>query len=132
MPVSTPLYDLIVLLSTGVTDERRAEILTNVQNAIATAGGSVERNDDWGVRGLSYEIDHRSDAEYHLLQFTGPPSLLDNLNYTLRITDGVIRSRIIRVVPGTPPAPSSPPPLVSPTSAASAAATATTADAADS
>lgn len=132
MPASKPLYDLIVLLSTGVPEERRAEILANVQNAIATAGGSIERNDDWGVRGLSYQIDHRSDAEYHLLQFTGPPSLLDNLNYTLRITDGVMRSRIVRVVPGTPPAPSSPPPSVSPTPAVSTVATAATADAAES
>ena len=39
------------------------------------------------------------------LQFTGPTALLDTLRHSLGITDGVLRSRIIKVLPGTPPAP---------------------------
>lgn len=112
MPEQAPIYDLMLLLSTSAPDERRAKILADVETAISGAGGSIERNDDWGVRRLSYRIVHQTEAEYHLLQFTGPPSLLESLNYTLRITDGVLRSRIIKVLPGTPPAPDSAPPVI--------------------
>ncbi len=117
MPEQAPIYDLVLLLSTSAPEDRRAKILADVETAISAAGGSIERNDDWGVRRLSYRITHQIDAEYHLLQFTGPPSLLETLNYTLRITDGVLRSRIIKVLPGTPPAPDSPPPVVAGASA---------------
>lgn len=105
MADETPLYDLMLLLSTSVEDERRAKILSDVESAITRGGGSIALNGDWGVRALAYRIEHHSDAEYHLLQFTGPPELLGALSHNLGITDGVLRHRIIKVLPGTPPAP---------------------------
>jgi small subunit ribosomal protein S6 len=124
MPKTAPLYDLTLLLSTSAPDDRRAKILADVETAIGSGGGSIERNDDWGTRPLAYQIDHQPDAEYHLLQFTGPPSLLDALTHSLKIADGVLRFRIIKVLPGTPPPPDQRPPVV----AAAAAPAADTAD----
>jgi small subunit ribosomal protein S6 len=106
MAEQTPTYDLVLLLSMTVEDERRAKILADVEAAIAGGDGSIVHNADWGKRPLAYQIDHQPEAEYHLLQFTGPPSLLESLNHTLGITDGVVRFRIIKVLPGTPAPPS--------------------------
>jgi small subunit ribosomal protein S6 len=100
-----PIYDLMVLLSTSVEDERRASILADVEQTIADNGGAIELKQDWGVRRLAFEIGHVPDAEYHLLQFSGPPALVETLSYNLKITDGVLRHRIIKVTPGTPPPP---------------------------
>jgi len=112
MAKEAPIYDLMLLLSSTADDERRAKILADVESAIARAGGSVERNDDWGERPMAYEIRHQPEADYHLLQFRAPAALIEELSHTLRITDGVLRFRVIKVRPGTPPAPSSPPPVV--------------------
>jgi small subunit ribosomal protein S6 len=112
MAKEAPLYDLILLLSTGAEDEQRAKILADVESAITGAGGSIERNDDWGKRAMVYEIAHQPEAEYHLLQFKAPATLIEELSHTLRITDGVLRFRVIKVRQGTPPAPSSPPPVL--------------------
>jgi small subunit ribosomal protein S6 len=113
MPEATPLYDLTLLLSMTPEDERRARIIADVESAISAAGGSVERHDTWGRRPMTFRIAHQTEAEYHLIQFHGPPSLLESLSHTLRIDDGVLRFRIIKVLPGTPPAPESPPPIAS-------------------
>jgi small subunit ribosomal protein S6 len=112
--MATPprVYDLVLVLSTTVDEERRAQVLSDVESQITGGGGNVERQDDWHTRPLAYEIDHQSEGEYHLLQFAGPPPLLESLSYNLRINDAVIRHRIIKVLPGTPPAPDSPPPVV--------------------
>jgi small subunit ribosomal protein S6 len=110
MAKQAPLYDLMLLLSTTVEDERRAKILSDVENQIS-GGGSIQRNDQWGTRALPYQINHQKEAEYHLLQFSGPTSLLEALSHSLRITDGVLRFRIIKVVPGTPAPPESAPPV---------------------
>jgi small subunit ribosomal protein S6 len=56
---------------------------------------------------MAYEIRHQPEAEYHLLQFRAPGSLIEDLSHTLRITDGVVRHRVIKVRPGTPEAPTS-------------------------
>jgi small subunit ribosomal protein S6 len=120
MPNSTPLYDLTLLLSKNGEDADRAKVLSEVESAISTAGGSIERQDDWGTRPLTFRIRHEAEAEYHLIQFTGPTSLLESLSHSLRIADEVLRFRIIKVIPGTPPAPDSPPPVMAAAAASSA------------
>jgi small subunit ribosomal protein S6 len=120
MPEQARLYDLILVLSMNAEDERRAKILADVESQITSGGGTVERNDDWHNRPLAFEINHQAEGEYHLFQFTGPTALLDDLSHTLRIDDAVLRFRIIRVVPGTPPAPDSPPPVMAGSHATSA------------
>lgn len=112
MAMEAPLYDLTLLLSATSEDDQRAKVLSDVESAISAAGGSIDRNDDWGRRPMAYEIHHQPEAEYHLLQFRAPATLIDELSHTLRITDGVLRFRVIKVRPGTPAAPSSPPPVV--------------------
>jgi small subunit ribosomal protein S6 len=110
MASHTRLYDLMIVVSTTVDEERAAKVLTDVQAQITNGGGIMERNDDWHQRPLAYEIDHQAEGHYHLLQFTcEDPSLLESLSYNLRIDDAVLRHRIIRNVPGTPPVPEAPP-----------------------
>jgi small subunit ribosomal protein S6 len=131
MPNSTPLYDLTLLLSKTGEDADREKILSEVESAISAAGGSIERQDNWGTRPLTFRIRHESEAEYHLIQFTGPTSLLESLSHSLGIADGVLRFRIIKVIPGTPPAPDSPPPVLAAAAASSAPGPGASAAAAD-
>ena len=106
------LYDLVLLLSLNSEDEARVKIVAEVEAAITDAGGVVSRKQSWGQRPTAYRINHQTEAEYHLLQFTGPTSLLESLSHSLRIADEVLRFRIIKVLPGTPEAPQSPPPVL--------------------
>ena len=113
MPPSARLYDLMIALSTTVEEERRAKLMTDIQAQITAGGGVLERNDDWHARPLAYEIRHQGEGEYHLLQFTATdPSVLDTVSHNLRIDDAVLRFRIIKNVPGTPPPPETAPPIV--------------------
>jgi len=118
MAAESPLYDLLLLLSGDAPEEQRTRVLSVVESAIASGGGQVERNDDWGRRPMAYQIRHQPEAEYHLLQFRAPGSLIEELSHTLRITDGVLRFRVIKVRPGTPAAKTSPPPVVAAVAAA--------------
>ena len=107
MAAPPPVYDLMVLLDTAAPDDQRTKILSDVETMIRNGGEVVGRH-DWGARSLAYEIRHKPDAEYHLIQFHGDPALLENLQRTLRIMDGVVRFRIIKLEPGTPPPPPRP------------------------
>ena len=99
-----PLYDLMLMLDPNASDDRQKEIVAEAQRSIESEGSLVGTH-DWGTRRLAYEIDHRGEAAYHLFQFEGPTSLLDRLDHSLKIADGVLRFRIIRLKPGTPPPP---------------------------
>jgi small subunit ribosomal protein S6 len=100
-----PTYDLVLLLDIQAEDSVRAKIVTDTRASIE-AQGELLRHDDWGERALTYPIEKKANAEYHLLQFhAGAPELLAGLNRTLRITDGILRFRLIKLKPGVPDAP---------------------------
>jgi small subunit ribosomal protein S6 len=105
MAAAKPTYDLMLMLDTATADELRTKILGEAERLVATNGGTITSRHEWGTRAMAFEIRHKTDAEYHLLQFEGPPAVLDALNRTLRITDGITRFRVIKLRPGTPPAP---------------------------
>jgi small subunit ribosomal protein S6 len=99
------LYDLMLLLDPEADEERRHAILANVQTAIED-GGTLGPVQEWGQRKMTFEIDHRPEAEYHLFQFeANDNALLDRLDHNLKITDGVLRFRIIKQRPGMPELP---------------------------
>lgn len=112
MPSDPIVYDLVLLLSLKSDDDARAKLRSDVDAAITSGGGSVSLTQEWGRRPTAFPIRHETEAEYHLLQFSGPASLLESLTHSLGIADEVLRFRIIKVLPGTPPAPDSPPPVV--------------------
>lgn len=105
MTLPAPTYDLVLLLDLQVDDGVRAKIVADARAAIE-AQGELLRHDEWGERALTYPIDKKANADYHLLQFhAGSSELLSGLDRTLRITDGVMRFRIIKLKPGVPDAP---------------------------
>lgn len=107
MAAPAPLYDLMLMLDPAAPDDQRKQILANAEKAISAAGELVGIH-DWGTRTMAYEIRHKTESEYHLVQFHGPATLLADLQRTLRITDGVVRFRIVKLAAGTPPPPSTP------------------------
>lgn len=94
----------MLLLDPNATEDRHGRILDDVQAAIESDGSLVGRH-DWGMRRMTFEIDHRPEAAYHLFQFEGDKDLVERLSSSLKITDGVLRFRIIRLKPGSPPPP---------------------------
>jgi small subunit ribosomal protein S6 len=105
MTLPAPIYDLMLLLDPQAEDATRAKIVADARAAI-DADGELVRYDEWGERALAYPIERKASAEYHLLQFhAANPDLLAGLHRTLRITDGILRFRIIKLKPGVPEAP---------------------------
>jgi small subunit ribosomal protein S6 len=105
MTLPAPTYDLVVLLDPQADDATRAKLVADTRATIE-AQGELLRHDDWGERALSYPIDRKPSAQYHLLQFHATNvDLLSGLDRTLRLADEVLRFRIIKLAPGVPPAP---------------------------
>ncbi len=106
MTLPAPTYDLMLLLDPEAEEATRAKIVADARAAIE-ARGEFLRHDEWGDRTLTYPIERKAVAEYHLIQFhAGGPELLGTLDRALRITDGIMRFRIIKLKPGVPEAPS--------------------------
>ena len=84
-------YEILLLLDPDLAEEPQAEVVTRVRELIENGGGTFTRHDAWGKRKLAYEIDKKSDGNYHLLLFTAPPETLDEISRVLKIDDNVMR-----------------------------------------
>jgi small subunit ribosomal protein S6 len=105
MTLPAPTYDLVLLLDPQADDATRAKLVADTKASIE-GQGELLRHDDWGERAMAYQIDHKSSAQYHLMQFhVSDKQLLSGLDRTLRLADEVIRFRVIKLAPGVPPAP---------------------------
>jgi small subunit ribosomal protein S6 len=105
MTAQAPTYDLVLLLDPEVEEPARGRPLADARTAIESQG-ELLRHDEWGSRAMTYPINRRASAEYHLLQFhAGNPELLRTLDRSLRIADEVLRFRIVKLRPGTPDPP---------------------------
>ena len=108
MALPPPLYDLVLLLDSEAPEEQHTKVLDDAVRVI-NKHGEVVSDEDWGLRATAFEIKHKGEAQYHLVQFHADRAALEELNRMLHIADGVVRYRIIKLKPGTPPPPSAQP-----------------------
>src|SRR3954452_10144297 len=94
------------MLDPEAADEAREKVAGDVRQAIEGAG-KLDQADTWGVREMAYEIKQRNEADYRFFRFQGEPTLLERLDHSLKITDGVLRFRIFKIDPDSP---ANPPP----------------------
>jgi small subunit ribosomal protein S6 len=99
-------YELVLMLDPEATDDARERVANDVRQQI-DGSGTLDRADNWGMRKLAYEIRQRNEADYRYYRFQSEPPLLERLDHSLKIADGVLRFRIFKVDPDTP---SNPPP----------------------
>ena len=60
----------MLLLDPGTPEDQKTKILADTEASIAKLG-EVANKHDYGVRPTTFEIDKKTEAEYHLIQFHG-------------------------------------------------------------
>lgn len=89
------------MLDPAAPDGRRDEVAGETRKRIES-GGQLKQADTWGTRKLAFEIRQRTEADYRFYRFEAGNDLLEQLDHTLKITDGVLRFRIFKVDSGAP------------------------------
>ncbi len=88
-------YETIFVLDAAMDEEKINAISEKFQNLIA-ANGTVEGVDVWGKRRLAYPINYKTEGYYVLVNFSSNPEFPKELDRIYGITDGVIRTLIVR------------------------------------
>jgi small subunit ribosomal protein S6 len=98
-------YEILLLFDADLEEDRQNEIVARARGLVEKGGGSWDLHDVWGRRRLAYEIDHKGEGSYHLLQLTCEAATLDEISRVLRIDDGVMRHMATRRIQGSPARP---------------------------
>jgi small subunit ribosomal protein S6 len=92
----TRVYELMVIIDAGLDDEVIEAEVARLVDGITSRGGTVRSQDRWGRRRLAYEIDHRTEGYYVVLEFVGG-SDLGQFERSLRLADEVVRHKLLRL-----------------------------------
>ncbi|MBW7572029.1 30S ribosomal protein S6 [Caproiciproducens faecalis] len=88
-------YETVFILSTKLGEDAIAALVQKFKDLIE-ANGTIDSIDEWGKRRLAYPIKKQEEGYYTLVNFTSAPEFTAELDRIYKITDGVLRSLIIK------------------------------------
>ena len=93
----TRIYEELFIIRPDATDEEITPIVEQIRGIITTAGGSVDKEERWGVRKLAYRVQKRNEGYYVLLQFSSDPQTVKEIERRLRVNDAVLKFLTVRI-----------------------------------
>lgn len=88
-------YETIFVLDANLSEEE-IEALQERFTSLIAESGTIENVDVWGKRRLAYPIDYKTEGYYVLVNFTSGPDFPRELERIYGITEGVIRTIVVR------------------------------------
>ena len=88
-------YETIFIIDASL-DEETVKALQEKFTSLIEKNGTLESVDEWGKRKLAYEINDKTEGFYVWVNFTADGEFPKELDRQYRITDGILRTIIIR------------------------------------
>ena len=89
-------YEVMVILDPDLEEKTVAPSLDTILNVIKADGGSVNQVDVWGRRRQAYEINHKTDGIYAVLDITATVAAVTELDRQLGLNEAVMRTKVMR------------------------------------
>ncbi len=92
-------YELMIIYRGDLAEDDVDEPLRRAVSELSSLGVHVdpERVNRWPKRRFAYEIDHRSEGYYVVVEFVSSGVDFAGFERSLRLTDAVVRHKIIRL-----------------------------------
>jgi small subunit ribosomal protein S6 len=89
-------YELMVIFDGDLDDASVSAAYNGVQTEIS-AVATIAKADFWGKRRFAYEIGHRTDGYYAVIEILAEGGRLDPVERSLRLADPIVRHKLIRL-----------------------------------
>jgi small subunit ribosomal protein S6 len=89
-------YEVMVILDSELEEKTIAPSLDTFLNVIKADGGTVEKVDLWGKRRFAFEINHKTEGYYAVIELVSTPEAVAELDRQLSLNEAVVRTKVIR------------------------------------
>ncbi len=84
-------YETVFTLTSVLSEQQVKETVSKFEDFLTSNGCQIVAKEDWGLKKLAYEIDHKKNGFYHLFQFQSTPEVLINFETEFRRDERVLR-----------------------------------------
>jgi small subunit ribosomal protein S6 len=90
-------YELMFIVRPDMVDEELDKLISTVETAVTSTGGTVKNVEKMGKRRLAYTVRRFNDGQYILLTIEGPGTVIHEVERRLRVTEPVIKFITVRI-----------------------------------
>jgi small subunit ribosomal protein S6 len=90
-------YEVMIIFDAGLEEDSIRAVLNRSSEVLEAQGGKVARVDRWGKRRFAYELKHRLEGYYVLIEASSEPAAMAEMDRVLSLADEVVRHKVIRL-----------------------------------
>ena len=90
-------YEVVFIVDPGADDDEVNRLTENHKQIVTDQGGVITKSESWGKRQLAYEILHKTEGTFVLMEIEGSGSEIAELERRMRVNDRIIRYLTVRV-----------------------------------
>jgi small subunit ribosomal protein S6 len=90
-------YEVMVIFDAELEEETIRSAVDRYVELLVSRGAERGPIDYWGKRRFAYELKHRWEGYYVVLQAKAEPAAMEELHRALSLADEVIRHKVLRI-----------------------------------
>ncbi len=90
-------YEVVFIVDPGADDDEVTRLTENHKQIVTDQGGAITKAESWGKRPLAYEILHKTEGTFVLMEIEGSGREIAELERRMRVNDRIIRYLTVRV-----------------------------------
>jgi small subunit ribosomal protein S6 len=90
-------YETMVIFDAEIEEADITAVLDRAAEVVRSGGGEQRSLDRWGRRQFAYEMKHRREGYYVVVEFSGSPAVASELDRFLDLSDEVLRHKTVRL-----------------------------------
>lgn len=92
-----PYYESVFIARPEISAAQVEALTDSMKEIITEGGGSVEKIEYWGLKGLAYRIKKNRKGHYSLLNLDAPAEAIKEMERNMLINEDIMRFMTIRV-----------------------------------
>ena len=84
-------YETVFILNPVLSEQQVKETVSKFEDFLTSRGAKMVSKEDWGLKKMAYEIQHKKSGFYHLFQFEAPADILIGFETEFRRDERVMR-----------------------------------------
>jgi small subunit ribosomal protein S6 len=90
-------YEVVFIVDPTADDDEVARLTDSFKQIVTDQGGTITKSETMGRRQLAYEILHKTEGSFWLLEIEGSGREIAELERRMRVNDRIIRYITVRV-----------------------------------
>lgn len=90
-------YEVVMILDAGAEEADVDKVVERVRAALPAKSGKVGQVEKWGRRRFAYELNHRWEGYYALVELTAEPTAVAEVDRMLLLSDDIVRHKVVRL-----------------------------------